>query len=59
MMEYALYIAAIAALISGFVLYRRRKVRKQPDQSYRFSAVPPGGDPVDDVMHFFCRKRDG
>ena len=56
-MEYGLYIAAVAALIVGCFLYRRRKIRKPVNSSYCFYAVSPGGDPVTDVIHFYCGKR--
>lgn len=44
-MEYAPYIAAIAALIAYGLLYRRRKVPKLIRRCNCVCAVLPGGDP--------------
>ena len=52
-MEYAPYVAAVAALIAVICLYRRRKVRKPVHHCNCFFAIPPGGDPVDDFIHFY------
>lgn len=59
-MIFAFYVAAVAgvaALLAGLVLYRRRKVRKPVNRGYCITAVPPGGDPVTDRIHFYCAKR--
>lgn len=52
-MEYAPYIAAIAALIAYGLLYRRRKVPKLIRRCNCVCAVLPGGDPIDDFVHFY------
>ncbi len=51
-MEYAPYIAAVAALLAGIILYRRRKVRKPRYHFYCHLSVPPGGDPATDGVRF-------
>ena len=56
-MEYTLYIAAVAALVVGVFLYFRQKVRKPVHRCNCFYAIPPGGDPVDDFMHFYRGDR--
>ncbi len=59
-MIYGLYVAAIAAvgaLLASLVLYRRRKIRKPANHGYCITAVPPGGDPVTDRIHFYCAER--
>lgn len=48
--------ALVAVLLAGILLYHRRKVRKPAHRSYCFSAVPPGGDPVNDLIRFNRRK---
>ena len=55
-MEYAPYIAAVAALLAGMILYRRRKVRKPVDSFYCDFSVPPGGDPAKDGIRLLRRK---
>lgn len=55
-MEYAPYIAAVAALLACVTLYRRRKVRKPVDQGYCTFVVPPGGDPIKDGIYFYRRN---
>ncbi len=58
-MTIAAYVAAIAALIAGCVLYVRRKVRKPVNKSYGYVGFPPGSDSFDDRIDFCCgRRRD-
>ncbi len=52
-MEYALYIAAVAALLAGGILCRRRKAPRPIRRCNCLCAVLPGGDPVDDFVHFY------
>ncbi len=56
-MIYAPYIAAVAALIAGVLLYRRRKVRESADSFYCVRSVPPGGDPATDGIHLLRRSK--
>lgn len=55
-MEYALYIAAVAALLACVLMYRRRKVQKPVDSFYCDFSVPPGGDPAKDGIRLLRRK---
>ena len=58
-MIFAFYVAAVAgvvALLAGFVLYRRRKVRKPVYHGYCAYVVPPGGDPETDYIRIHYRK---
>jgi len=58
-MEYATYIAAIAALIAVGLLYLRWKVRKPVNKTYGYAAFPPGANSFQDRIEFFCgRRRD-
>ena len=54
---YTAYIAAVAALVAGALLYRRWKVRKPVNKSYGYVSFPPGSDSLDDRIEFFCGKR--
>ncbi len=54
---YVATVAVVVALLAGLVLYRRPKVRKPINRGYCITAVPPGGDPVTDRIHFYCAKR--
>ena len=56
-MIYSFYVAGVAALLAGFVLYRRRKVPKPVSRSYCTLVVPPGGDPIKDGIYFYRRNR--
>ncbi len=56
-MIYGHYVAAVAALLAGLVLHRRRKRRKPVTHFYCTFAVPPGGDPVADGIRIFYRNR--
>ncbi len=56
LMEYAAYVAAIAALGAGIFLYVRRKVRKPINRTYHYQITPPGGDPLHDRIEFHTSK---
>ena len=53
-MLYAAYIAAVAALIAGGLLYWRWKVRKPVYRTYGYVGFPPGSNSVDARVEFFC-----
>ncbi|MCH8919004.1 MAG: hypothetical protein IIC52_13230 [Proteobacteria bacterium] len=55
-MEYALYIAAVAALVAGGFLYIRREIGKPPSLFYTDADLPPSSNALDDRIEFVRRE---
>ena len=51
------YLAAVAALLSGAFLNRRREFRQRRNRTYGYVGLPATGDPLHDRIELFCGKR--
>jgi hypothetical protein len=57
-MEYAGYIAIIAVLALGIILYLLWKPRKARNRLHVTRTTAAGGDPFHDRMEFYLRDQD-